>query len=76
MRIDQIALLMEAGDIKSAYLLPAPLKEGKWSIQFERKNGEQVPLTAQRANVRHFSSLDSGWKLLTELGFSSAIIQR
>ncbi|OED44684.1 hypothetical protein ACH42_07025 [Endozoicomonas sp. (ex Bugula neritina AB1)] len=76
MRIDQIALLMEAGDIRTAYLLPAPLKAGKWTIQMERNNGEQVALTAQRANVRHFSSLDSAWKVLTELGFSSATIQR
>ena len=76
MRTDQIALLLGANDIKNAYLLPAPLNEGKWLIQFERKNGEQVPLTAQRANVRHFSSLDSAWKVLTELGFSSAVIRR
>ncbi|WP_257282326.1 hypothetical protein [Endozoicomonas sp. ISHI1] len=76
MRIDQIVLLMQAGDIKTVYLLPAPLKENKWTIQFERKSGEQVPLTAQRANIRHFSSLDSAWKILTELGCSSAIIQR
>ncbi|KEQ11266.1 hypothetical protein GZ77_26310 [Endozoicomonas montiporae] len=76
MRIDQIALLMQAGDISTAYLLPAPLKDNKWTIQFERKNGEQVPLTAQRANVRHFSSLDSAWKILIELGFSSAVIRR
>ena len=76
MRVDEIALLMGAGDIRQAVVLPAPMKDGKWVIQFERKNSEVVPLTAQRANVRHFSSLDSAWKVLTELGFSSALIQR
>lgn len=76
MRIDQIALLMGAGDIIAADIHAAPLKPGKWQIDFSRKGGERLPLTAQRGNTREFSSIDSAWKVLSELGMASATIHR
>ena len=74
MRIDQVALLIGAGAITGANLYPAPLKPGKWFIEFVRKGNERIPLTAQRGNIRDFASLDSAWKVLHALGIGSATI--
>lgn len=74
MRIDQIALLIGAGAITGANIYPAPLKPGKWFIEFIRKGNERIPLIAQRGNIRNFASLDSAWKVLHELGIGSATI--
>ena len=71
MKVDQIALLRSAGDISQARVFPAS-KEGKWMIEFQRKGGAREPLTAQRNNIRHFSSIDSAWKVLSTLGFAEA----
>ena len=74
MRIDQIGLLIGAGAITEANLYPAPLKPGKWFIEFTRKGNQRIPLTAQRGNIRDFASLDSAWKVLQELGIATATI--
>ena len=71
MRIDQIGLLHSAGGISQACIVPGTAP-GKWSLVFRRNNGESEPLTAQRSNVRQFSSIDSAWKVLVTLGFTDA----
>ena len=74
MRIDQIALLIGAGAISGANIYPAPMKPGKWYIEFIRKGGERIALSAQRGNIRDFASLDSAWKVLNDLDIRTATI--
>lgn len=71
MRVDEIALLRSAGDISGCRIVPGDVR-GKWMIEFKRKGGEIIPLTAQRNNVRQFSSVDSALKVLVTLGFKNA----
>ena len=72
---DQIALLFQAGDITQATVTRAPLREGKWTVQFERKSTKEIiPLTARRNNIRHFASADSAIKILNDLGMKNASI--
>ena len=72
MRIDQIKLLTESGNIKKVTVSPAVMKKNKWILCFERKNGEIVTLHAQRKNIREFANLESALRILNDLSIKKA----
>jgi hypothetical protein len=77
MRLDQLRLLFEAGDLQSCILLPAPLEPGpepRWSLHVKRRNGALVALCLNRKRAgalqeRVFHSLDAAFQAAREIGF-------
>lgn len=77
MRLDQLRLLFEAGDLQSCLLLPAPLEPGpapRWSLHVKRRNGALVALCLNRKRAgalqeRVFYSLDAAFQAAREIGF-------
>lgn len=76
MRMDQLRLLFEAGDIAQAEIVPAPLEPGnspRWCCQFRRRNGTTVALDLNRKRhgsdqVRIFNSLDAAFSACQSVG--------
>ena len=77
MRLDQLRLLFEAGDLQSCTLYPAPLEPGpapRWSLHVKRRNGALVVLCLNRKRAgalqaRVFHSLDAAFQAAREIGF-------
>lgn len=77
MRLDQLRLLFEAGDLQSCTLLPAPLEPGpapRWTLHVKRRNGALVALCLNRKKLgaeqqRVFHSLDAAFQAAREIGF-------
>ena len=77
MRLDQLRLLFEAGDLQSCVLLPALLESGpapRWSLHVKRRNGALVALCLNRkvngeGVVRMFHSLDAAFQAARDIGF-------
>lgn len=77
MRMDQLKLLFEAGDLLSAEIVSAPLEPGpapRWCCQFRRRNGARVSLELNRkqhgaGQVRIFNSLDAAFSACRSVGF-------
>jgi len=77
MRLDQLRLLFEAGNLMAADIVPAPLEPGpapRWSCQFRRRNGATVALDLNRKRqgmevVRIFNSLDAAFSACQAVGF-------
>lgn len=77
MRVDQLRLLFEAGDLQACTLLPALLEAGpapRWSLHVKRRNGALVALCLNRKKngveqPRIFHSLDAAFQSAREIGF-------
>ncbi|MCL7946186.1 hypothetical protein [Marinobacter sp. ATCH36] len=77
MRLDQLRLLFEAGDLTRAEIVTAPLEPGpspRWCCQFRRRNGVKVTLDLNRKRqgsdqVRIFNSLDAAFSACQAVGF-------
>lgn len=77
MRVDQLRLLFEAGDLQACTLLPALLEAGpapRWSLHVKRRNGALVALCLNRKRNgvpvdRVFHSLDAAFQAAREIGF-------
>lgn len=77
MRLDQLRLLFEAGDLTRADVVPAPLEPGpsaRWSCQFRRQNGATVSLDLNRkrhgaSQARIFNSIDAAFSACRSVGF-------
>lgn len=82
MRLDQLRLLFEAGDLLAAEIVTAPLEPGpvpRWCCQFRRRNGARVSLDLNRKHqgadqVRIFNSLDAAFSACRSVGFQAATI--
>jgi len=82
MRLDQLRLLFEAGNLMAAEIVPAPLEPGpapRWSCQFRRRNGARVTLDLNRKRhgadqVRIFNSLDAAFSACRSAGFNAATV--
>lgn len=82
MRLDQLRLLFEAGDLLAAEIVTAPLEPGPaplWCCQFRRRNRAIVTLDLNRKHhgtdrVRVFSSLDSAFSACRSVGFRSVTV--
>jgi len=80
MRLEQLRLLFEAGNLMGAEIVPAPLEPGpapRWSCQFRRRNGATVTLDLNRKHqgsdqVRIFNSLDAAFSVCRSVGFREA----
>jgi hypothetical protein len=80
MRVDQLRLLFEAGDLVNAQIVTAPLEPGpaaRWIVEFQRRNGvrETIMLNRKRNGsdqVRIFSSLDGAFAACHQVGFKAA----
>ena len=68
--LDRARLLFESKVLKHAQIFPAETP-GKWSVQFRHSNGQHLILTAQRHNIRQFSTVDSAVKTLAKIGFAT-----
>lgn len=76
MRMDQLRLLFEAGDIAQAEIVPAPMEPSdspQWCCQFRRRNGTKVALDLNRKRhgsdqVRVFNSLDAAFSACRSIG--------
>lgn len=83
MRLDQLRLLFEAGDLTRAEIVTAPLEPGpspRWCCQFRRRNGATVSLDLNRKRhgsdqMRIFNSLDAAFRACGQVGFRAAKIQ-
>lgn len=83
MRVDQLRLLFEAGDLQSCTLLPAVMEPGpapRWSLHVKRRNGALVALCLNRKRdgeevVRIFHSLDAAFQAAREIGFIEARVR-
>ncbi len=82
MRMDQLRLLFEAGDLTRAEIVPAPMEPGsvpRWCCQFQRRNGAPVSLDLNRRRhgsdqVRVFSTLDSAFLACRSIGFRAVTV--
>lgn len=82
MRLDQLRLLFEAGDLREAEIVPAPLEPGPvalWCCQFRRRNQTIEPLNLNRKRhgsnqVRIFNSLDAAFSACRSVGFRAATV--
>lgn len=82
MRMDQLKLLFEAGDLLSAEVVSAPLEPGPvplWCCQFRRRNKAIITLNLNRKRhgtdrVRVFSSLDAAFSACRSVGFCAATV--
>lgn len=82
MRIGELRLLFDAGDLVAAEIVPAPLEPGpapRWSCQFRRRNGATVALELIRKHhgshqVRIFNTLDAAFSACRSLGFRSVTV--
>lgn len=83
MRVDQLRLLFDAGDLQSCVLLPAILESGpapRWNLHVKRRNGALVALCLNRKRdgveqARIFHSLDAAFQAAREIGFQEARIR-
>ena len=79
MRLDQLRLLFDAGNLMAADIVAAPLEPGpapRWSCQFRRRNGARVTLDLDLNRKRHgadqvriFNSLDAAFATCQAGGF-------
>jgi hypothetical protein len=84
MRLDQLRLLFEAGDLREAEIVPAPLEPGPvalWCCQFRRRNKAIVTLNLNRKHqgadqVRIFNSLDAAFSACRLVGFGEATVRQ
>jgi len=84
MRLDQLRLLFEAGNLMAAEIVPAPLEPGpapRWSCQFKRRNGATVTLDLNRKRqgsdqVRIFNSLDAAFSACQAVGFRAVTVHQ
>ena len=83
MRLDQLRLFFEAGDLLSAEIVTAPLEPGpdaRCMLECRRRNGARVALAlnrrkAGREQVRIFNSLDAAFAAARAIGFKAATIR-
>jgi len=83
-RLDQLRLLFEAGNLMAAEIVPAPLEPGpapRWSCQFRRRNGATVTLDLNRKRqgaevVRIFNSLDAAFSACQAVGFRAVTVHQ
>ncbi len=85
MRLDQLRLLFEAGNLMAAEIVAAPLEPGpappRWSCQFKRRNGATVTLDLNRKRqgvdqVRIFNSLDAAFSACQAVGFRGVTVHQ
>jgi len=82
MRLDQLRLLFDAGDLTRAEIVTAPLERGpspRWCCQFQRRNGVKATLDLNRKRqgadqVRIFNSLDAAFSACQAVGFKAATL--
>jgi len=82
MRIDQLRLLFDAGNLMAAEIVTAPLEPGpvpRWCCQFRRRNGATVTLDLNRKRhgsdqVRIFNSLDAAFSACQAVGFRAVTV--
>lgn len=82
MRLDQLRLLFEAGNLLAAEIVPAPLEPGpapRWCCQFRRRNGATVTLDLNRKRhgsdqVRIFNTLDAAFSACRSVGFRGVTV--
>ena len=83
MRLDQLRLLFDAGDLQSALILPAMLESAaapRWELHVKRRNGALVPLCLNRKRngaeqVRIFNTLDAAFQAARDIGFLEARVR-
>lgn len=83
MRLDQLRLLFEAGDLQTALILPALLDVAtapRWELHVKRRNGAIVPLCLNRKHqgteqTRIFNTLDAAFSAAREIGFIEARVR-
>lgn len=85
MRLDQLRLLFDAGDLQSCVLLPAILEPEpgpapRWNLHVKRRNGALVALCLNRKvngteQPRIFHSLDAAFVAAREIGFIEARVR-
>lgn len=83
MRLDQLRLLFEAGDLQTAMILPAMLDASsapRWELHVKRRNGALVALCLNRKyngaeQVRIFNTLDAAFSTAVEIGFLEARVR-
>lgn len=82
MRLDQLRLLFEAGNLMAAEIVPAPMEPGpapRWCVQFRRRNGSKVALMLNRKqqgreSIRIFNGLDAAFSACKSVGFRAATV--
>lgn len=84
MRLDQLRLLFEVGDLLSAEIVTAPLEPGpapRWCVQFRRRNGSRVALMLNRKQqgreaIRIFNGLDAAFSACQSVGFRAVTVHQ
>jgi hypothetical protein len=84
MRLDQLRLLFDAGNLMAAEIVPSPLEPGpapRWCCQFRRRNGARVTLDLNRKRhgtdqVRIFNSLDAAFSACQAVGFRAVTVHQ
>ena len=72
MQLDKVQYLFEEGVLVSARVVPAPLLENKYLLEFVRSSGvvERLEL-ARKKKDRIYRSIDAAAKKAREVGFKS-----
>jgi hypothetical protein len=84
MRLDQLRLLFDAGNLMAAEIVAASLEPGpapRWSCQFRKRNGATVTLDLNRKHqgsdqVRIFNSLDAAFSACQAVGFRALTVHQ
>ena len=84
MRLDQLRLLFDAGNLMAADIVAAPLEPGpapRWSCEFHRRNGARVTLDLNRKRqgtdqVRICNSLDAAFATCQAVGFRAVTVHQ
>lgn len=82
MRLDQLRLLFDAGNLMAAEIVPAPMEPGpvpRWCCQFRRRNGATVTMELNRKRhgsdqVRIFNTVDAAFGACRQVGFRAATV--
>jgi hypothetical protein len=65
----EAAIRFDSGQFKRAIVTPAPLVQGEWVLQLERKDKSTAVISRQRGGVRHFKTIDAAYRTAIKIGF-------
>ena len=70
----EAAIRFDSGQFKRAIVTPAPMTQGEWILQLERKNKSTAIISRQRGGARHFKTIDASYRVALKIGFRTITV--